>query len=156
MGKLTWLAPLALLLSAACSSQPPAPAGPPFKATVPVPELMESVLDPTADVIWESVGTIMTKEGTFEKAPQTDEEWALVRAAAITLAEAGNLLMLPQRSAGSDEWVKLAAAMQEQSLRAVKASEAKDKEALFNVGADIYESCVNCHKRFDPAITSVK
>jgi hypothetical protein len=119
-------------------------------------DLMESMFDPSADVIWESVGTIVTAEGTFEKAPQTDEEWAEVRAAAIALGESGNLLLLPTRSGGSDEWVKLAQAMTDQTLRAVKAAEAKDKEALFNIGADIYESCVNCHKRFHPGVTSVK
>lgn len=129
---------------------------PPFQATVPMHDLMESLFDPTADAIWESVGTIVTAEGTFEKAPQTDEEWDVVRAASINLAEAGNLLMLPQRSGGSDEWVKLAQAMTEQSLRAKKAAEDKNKEALFNVGADLYESCVNCHKRFHPGVTSVK
>ena len=46
--------------------------------------------------------------------------------------------------------------MIEQSKRAIKAAEAHDKDGLFNTGADIYEACVNCHKRFDPAITSVK
>ena len=30
---------------------------------------MANVMDPAADGVWESVGTIMTKEGTFEKAP---------------------------------------------------------------------------------------
>jgi hypothetical protein len=80
----------------------------------------------------------------------------VVRAAAISLGEAGNLLLMPTRSGGSDEWVKLAQAMTEQSLRAKKAAEDKNKEALFNVGADLYESCVNCHKRFHPGVTSVK
>jgi hypothetical protein len=154
--KLPWLAPLALLLSVSCSPQPAAPALPPFQATVPMHDLMESMFDPAADVIWESVGTIVTKEGTFDKAPQTDEEWDVVRAAAIALGESGNLLMLPSRSGGSDEWVKLAQAMTEQSLRAKKAAEAKDKDALFNIGADIYESCVNCHKRFHPEVVKVK
>ena len=64
--------------------------------------------------------------------------------------------MLPARSGGNEEWIKLAQAMIAQSKRAIKAAEAHDKEAMFNIGADIYESCVNCHKRFDPAITSVK
>jgi hypothetical protein len=154
--RLTWLAPLAFALTAACSSQPAAPPAPPFQATVPMHDLMESMFDPSADVIWESVGTIVTADGTFERAPQTDEEWGTVRAAAIALAESGNLLMLPQRTGGSEEWVKLSQAMIEQSLRAVKAAEAKDKDALFNIGADIYESCVNCHKRFHPGLTSVK
>jgi hypothetical protein len=129
---------------------------PPFQATVPMHDLMEAAFDPAADAIWESVGTIVTKEGTFEKAPETDEEWHGVRAASIRLAESGNLLMMPQRTGGSDEWVKLAQAMIEQSMRAVKAAEAKDKQALFDIGADIYESCVNCHKRFHPQVISVK
>lgn len=119
-------------------------------------DLMESLFDPTADTIWESVGTIVTADGTFEKAPQTDEEWDVVRAASISLAEAGNLLLMPQRSGGNDEWIKLAQAMTEQSLRSKKAAEDRNKEALFNVGADLYESCVNCHQRFHPGVTAVK
>ena len=129
---------------------------PPFDTTISVKDLMAHVIDPTADVVWESVGTIYTKEGTFEKAPQTDEEWAAVKAGAMTLVEAGNLLMLPSRSGGNDDWIKHAQAVIAQSKIAIKATEAHDKEALFNAGADIYDACVNCHKQFDPAITSVK
>ena len=117
---------------------------------------MASVADPAADVIWESVGTIYTKEGVFEKKPETDEDWNGVRAGAITLVEVGNLLMLPARSGGNEEWIKLAQAMIAQSQRAMKAAEARDRQAVFDTGADVYEACVNCHKRFDPAITSVK
>ena len=40
---------------------------PPFDTTTSVKDLMANVIDPTADEVWESVGTIMTKEGTFEK-----------------------------------------------------------------------------------------
>jgi hypothetical protein len=129
---------------------------PPFDTTISVKDLMAHVIDPTADVVWESVGTIYTKEGTFEKAPQTDEEWEAVKAGAMTLVEAGNLLMLPSRSGGNDDWIKHAQAVIAQSKIAIKATEAHDKEALFNAGADIYDACVNCHKQFDPAITSVK
>ena len=117
---------------------------------------MASFVDPTADVVWESVGTIYTKEGVFEKAPATDEEWNDVRASAVALVEVGNLLMMPGRSGGNEEWVKLAQALITQSQRAIKAAEAHDRDGVFNTGADIYEACVNCHKRFDPAITSVK
>lgn len=129
---------------------------PPFNTTISVKDLMANVVDPTADGVWESVGTISTKEGTFERAPATDEEWNLVKAKAITLVEIGNLLMLPQRSGGNDEWIKLSQDLIAQSQRAIAAAEAHDKDGVFNTGADIYEACVNCHKRFDPAITSVK
>jgi hypothetical protein len=151
-----WLTPLALFFGISCSSQPPAPAMPPFDTSVSVKELMANVLDPAADVVWESVGTIVTKEGTFEKAPATDDEWNQVKAAAITLVEGTNGLLLPARSGGSAEWITLAQATIAQSKRMIKAAQDHDKEAVFNVGAELYDSCVNCHKRFDPAITSVK
>ncbi len=129
---------------------------PPFDTTISVKDLMASLVDPTADGVWESVGTIYTREGTFEKVPQTDEEWNEVKAKAITLVEVGNLLMMPSRSGGNDEWVKHAQALIAQSKVAIKAAESHDKDGLFNAGADIYDACVNCHKQFDPAITSVK
>jgi len=109
---------------------------------------MLNVLDPAADGIWDSVGFIMTLEGTFEKAPATDDEWAGVRASAIQLAESGNLLMMPSRSGGSAEWIAEAKALIDASNRAIKAIEAKDKAALFTIGGDIYDVCTNCHQRF--------
>ena len=144
------------LLNSACSSKPAAPAMPPFDTTTSVKDLMANLVDPTADIVWDSVGTISTPEGTFEKAPATDDEWDDVKAGAITLVEIGNLLMLPARSGNNDEWILRAKDLITQSQRAIKAAEAHDKEGVFNIGADIYETCVNCHKRFDPAITSVK
>ena len=117
---------------------------------------MANVMDPTADVVWGSVGTIMTKEGTFEKAPQTDDEWNNVKAHAIMLVEGGNLLMLPARSGGNQEWVQMAQDLITQSKRMITAAEKHDKTAVFDVGADIYDRCVNCHKKFDPAIRDAK
>lgn len=121
---------------------------PPFQTTANMKDLMLNVLDPAADGLWEAVGTIITLEGRFEKAPQTDDEWAGVRANAIQLAESGNLLMLPSRSSGSAEWIAEAKALIDTSNRALKAIEAKDKDALFTIGGDIYDVCTNCHKQF--------
>ena len=136
------------LAAVACSSAPTAPAMPPFQATANMKDLMLNVIAPAADTLWEPVGTINTAEGTFEKAPATDDEWAGVRAGAIQLAEAGNLLLLPSRSGGSAEWIAQSQAMIEASNRALKTIEAKDKDALFTVGGDIYDVCTNCHKQF--------
>ena len=129
---------------------------PPFDTTTSVKDLMANLMDPTADVVWGSVGTVMTKEGTFERAPANDDEWNTVKAGAITLVEAGNLLMIPARSGGNPEWIDLAQKLIVQSKRAVKAAEAHDRQATFDIGADIYDACVNCHKRFDPAIRDAK
>jgi hypothetical protein len=121
---------------------------PPFQTTANMKDLMLNVLDPAADGIWESVGTIMTQEGTFEKFPATDEEWAVVRMHAIQLAESGNLLMLPSRSGGSAEWIDQAKALIDASNHAIETIDARDKDALFTVGGDIYDVCTNCHKQF--------
>jgi hypothetical protein len=148
MRKLSWMAPLVWLAAVSCSPAPPAQTMPPFQATANMKDLMLNVIDPAADTLWESVGTIITSEGTFEKAPATDDEWAGVRAGAIQLAESGNLLMLPTRSGGSAEWIAQAQAMIEASNRAIKSIEAKDKDALFTIGGDIYDVCTNCHSQF--------
>jgi hypothetical protein len=141
-----WLAPLVFLLFTSCSA--PAPAMPPFQTTASMKDLMLNVIDPAADTLWESVGTVITAEGTFEKAPSSDDEWAGVRAGAIQLAEAGNLLMLPSRSGGSGEWIAQSRAMIDASNRALRAIDAKDKDALFTIGGDVYDVCTNCHKQF--------
>jgi hypothetical protein len=117
-------------------------------------DLMANVLDPAADGIWESVGTIMDLEGTHERFPQTDDEWAVVRMHAIQLAESGNLLMLPSRSGGSEEWIAQARALIDVSNRALKTIDAKDKDALFTVGGDIYDVCTNCHRQFAETIAT--
>jgi hypothetical protein len=152
MRQLGWFAPVVLVLSASCSTAPPAPALPPFQSTANMKDLMLNVLDPAADGIWESVGTIIDESGTHERFPQTDDEWAVVRMHAIQLAESGNLLMLPARSSGSDEWVAQARALIDVSNRAIRIIESKDKDALFTVGGDIYDVCANCHQQFAQGI----
>jgi hypothetical protein len=64
------------------------------------------------------------------------------------LAESGNLLMLPSRSSGSEEWISEARALIDASTRALKAIDAKDKDALFTIGGDIYDVCTSCHRQF--------
>lgn len=147
MRTFAWPLPFALLGASACSAPAPPPP-PPFQTTVNMKDLMLNVIDPAADGVWEAVGTVATIEGVFEKFPATDDEWAGVRAYAIQLAEAGNLLLLPQRSNGSPEWIGDAQAMIAQSTRAIKAIDAKDKEALFTIGGDIYDVCTSCHAKF--------
>ena len=151
-----WLAPVFFVVTVSCSSQPPSSALPPFDTTISVKDLMANVIDPTADAVWESVGTIMTREGTFERAPQTDEEWNRVKGSAMAIVEAGNLLMIPARSGGNDEWNQRALELIAQSKRVVQAADSHDKQGVFDRGADMYDACVNCHKQFDPAIRDAK
>jgi hypothetical protein len=117
-------------------------------------QLMEWVIDPSADVIWDSVKSISTREGTQEIAPQTEAQWAAVRNAAATLTEAGHLLMLPGRARDDKEWAVAAQALVRTSEKALEAAEAKNKDALFALGGDIYSVCRGCHLQYAPQLAS--
>jgi hypothetical protein len=94
--RFTWavVAGISLLLIGACQKQPPEPE---YEVTATVKDVMDAMVDPIADVLWESVATIVTSAGTEERAPKSDEDWARVRRGAITLVEATNLLRMPGR-----------------------------------------------------------
>ena len=137
-------------LSTACGGPPP----PPFKAVVDTKLLMQAVVDPNADLIWDAVKSIDTKAGSQEIRPKTDEEWTAVRNAAVTVAEAGNLLMLVPRAKNGDDWMKKAQEMIDTGEAAIRAAEAKNADRLFTVGGDIYEACSNCHRQYMDAIVN--
>ena len=40
-----------------------------------IQELMDAVIDPSADALWDSVSITTTKKGTVFHQPHTDEEW---------------------------------------------------------------------------------
>src|SRR5712691_3351567 len=65
-----------LLLAAACQARQPQPE---YQTTATIKDIMDSMVDPNADYLWESVATIVTAAGTEERAPRTDEEWTNLR-----------------------------------------------------------------------------
>src|SRR5206468_9502962 len=140
------LAIVALVACAACGGPQP----PPFKPVVDVKQMMAGIVDPSADVVWESVATIFTKEGVEERRPRTADEWANVRNHAMMLTEAGNLLMMPSRAKDGDEWMKMAQELVDTSAVALRAAEAKNVEGLYDVGGKIDEVCEKCHKKYWP------
>jgi hypothetical protein len=60
--------------------------------------------------------------GTVNRRPKSDEEWATVRNSAIVLTEAANLLMMSPRAKDGDEWMKRSQEMMDTGLAAWKAS----------------------------------
>lgn len=145
-----WWAPglclplLACLLPplAACADPPDPPA---FVAAADSRQLMVSVIEPAAEAYWDAVGVIMDEEGTHEIEPRTPEEWAAVESAAWVLAESGNLLLLEDRAQGRGHWIAMSRAMIEVGTRAADAAAAKDPQAVFDMGAEVYFVCTGCH-----------
>ena len=109
---------------------------------------MERVIDPTADLFWESSGTIITAAGEKSRAPTTDEGWQAAVNAAATLVEAGNLLMMPGRARDDKEWMQYARQLQVSAAAGMKAALAKDEKAVFDTGGDIFLACRSCHMKY--------
>jgi hypothetical protein len=167
-----------LALVSACASQQPQAqqktgGEPEFRTTATVKDIMDALVDPGSDYIWDSVETVVSAKGVEEKAPHTDEEWKAVRNHAIMLLEATNLLQMPGRhvaKAGEKaddpkvelapdqietminndraSWIKYAHGLHDATMEALKAAEAKDKDKLLDVGNGIDEACEKCHLQY--------
>jgi cytochrome c553 len=149
-----WL-PLCLITLLGCS--PPHAVSPASSGLTPVlglKQMMEWVIDPAADVIWDSVKSITTEAGTKDIAPQNAEQWDAVRNAAATLMEASNLLMVPGRARDERGWAAFARGLRTSAGGALKAAEAKNTEALFAAGGDIYVVCRGCHTEYAKHLNS--
>ena len=136
-------------------------------------DLMDSIIDPSADVVWGAVGSVVDQDGVHDTFPKTQEEWLNVRRGAIRIIEGSNLLMMPGREAappGSKSeapgveleppeitalikknrrsFDAFARTLQVLGIEAVRAIEAQDTAALLEIGGRIQDACEGCHQVF--------
>ena len=138
------------VLASACSEQQKPPPPPPYNVDRSVKEIMAHVIDPASGLFWRSSGTVVTVQGEQDLSPSTNEGWEAAESAAITTAEAGNLLMLPGRALDNGEWMKWSRQLIEDANAGALAAEHHDKKAMFETGARIYEVCTACHQKYMP------
>jgi len=159
------------VLPAACSA--PAPPEPALLATATIKDIMDSMVDPSADYIFESVAQIADEHGVTEKAPHTGDEWKEVRRRAVQLLEAPNLLVMSGRQAARpgersenpevelqpEEIQKLidadhaafvtrARILQDAAQTALQAIDAKNAKGLFDAAGQLDKACENCHLHY--------
>ena len=172
------LACATFLALAACNREQPSitpqaiPQQPPFKPSASIQDLMTSIVDPSADALWESVSSEMTSKGVEEKQPRTDQEWLAVRRDAIALLEAGNLLMMNGRpvthggkttedahiegvsnpsqirqaiDADPARFQASALVLHDAAAQALAAVDAKDPARLMLAGEKLDQACESCH-----------
>lgn len=139
-----WIAAVAVLALGACA-QAEQEAAANYRPVGDMADLMAGVVEPSAEVIWDAVGVIVDAEGEHQLAPQTEEDWMMLRFAAYTVAESGNLLMMPERALDQAAWITMSQSLVEMGQRAVEAADARNLDAIFDVGAEIYYVCTNCH-----------
>jgi hypothetical protein len=146
---------------------------PPFATDLTMKDLMLHVIDTNADVVWLSVTTVASDKGLVETRPTSDEEWAKVKGAAITLAEAANLLMIPGRKVAPDDhksevpgielegpemdaliakdpqaFYQHARDLYAAAMIAAQAADKKDADKIFEVGEAIEHACEGCHRAY--------
>jgi len=160
-------------------SKPAAPTAD-YNLVATIKDIMDSHVDPSADYIWQSIGTEVSADGIKEKRPQNPEEWKEERRRAMVLVEAANLLIMPGRRVAKEgekadnpevelgpeeiqalidkdrpNFLRLAKEFQTTAIEQLKAVDDKDIEALLKVGGDVDTRCENCHKVYwypnDPA-----
>ena len=90
------LAGLCLAITACTNGEVP-PGSPALARPATIKDIMDSMVDPSGDFLFESVVQIADENGIREIAPQTDEEWEEVRHHALVLLEAPNLLVMDGR-----------------------------------------------------------
>ncbi len=143
---------IGFIVAGARAEQRAAPAqaaAPPAIAPVAtVTQLMDGIIQPSATVVFESVGTIVDATGIHEQQPRTDTEWATVGASAASIVEAANLLLIGDRAVDQGEWAKMARAMADAAMLVVKATEAKDAQAVLAAGEPLNASCDACHAQY--------
>lgn len=118
-----------------------------------VKAVMAGFVDPSADALWEAVGSEVTVAGARDWVPVDDAAWvALVRSAA-TLGAGANALLVSPRVKDETAWRDAATALLSASRVARRAAEARDAKALFASGEAIVNACDSCHEQYwNPAL----
>lgn len=131
-----------------CASEPEQEM-PPFRIVASTGEIMHGIVIPNSDVVWGSVSIVVDESGETQNMPQSDEEWQEVADRAMGLAEASNLLLMPERSQGRQPWIDFTLEMSEKAEAAAEAALLRDFEQLLFTGGELYEACAKCHEEYD-------
>ncbi|MEQ1884908.1 MAG: hypothetical protein ABL967_07585 [Bryobacteraceae bacterium] len=159
-----------LVIGTSCAPRQP---GPEYRTNATIKEIMDLIVDRSADHIWQSVSTEVTLKGTFDHVPKTDEDWAEERSRALMLMEASNLLQMPDRKVappGSKaenpeieetpeaiqelidkdraSWIKYAHGLYDAAEALLKAAEARNAEGIEKGGEGLDKACENCHMNY--------
>lgn len=171
-----WILIASLLVNGtACRTKAPqtSPQAVALLSPATIKDIMDSMVEPSGDFVFESVQEISDEHGITEKAPKTDAEWEGVRNHLFVLLEAPNLLTMEGRRAARHEdrsknpavenqpeeiqrlldadhpsFVRRARRLQDAAVLAMKAVDAKNKDDLFHAIDSIDKACENCHLHY--------
>jgi hypothetical protein len=138
-----------------------------------IKDIMHSMVDPSGDFLFQSVRMIADERGVREIAPRTDAEWEGVRQRVMVLLEAPSLLTTRGRMAARPKdrsknpkvenepaevqklldadrpnFIRHANRLRDAASVALKAVDARDKDALFRALDGIDKACESCHLHY--------
>jgi len=149
-----------------------------FDTSSSIIEVMQGIVDPSADFIWDAVSYDVTAAGVKENIPKTPAEWLAVRRNALQLLEATNLLKIGGRRVAPATdipgWIKEPVApsdlahpaiqamidgdpaefgrhaqdLANGALLAIRAVDARSVDSLFTAGDVIDKACETCHLKY--------
>lgn len=145
-----------------------------FNIQMTIRDVMNTFIDPNADIIWEAVSYDASIDGgIIERMPETDEDWRLLRNSAIGIIEGANSLMIPGRrvaSPGSStpypdaeyepleveeklredraSWIAFSQGLQAATLNVMNAIDARDLDAYTEAGGAVDNACTACHQQY--------
>ena len=129
-----------LLIGAFGFAQAPSESFPPVAT---LKQIMMDLVYPASNEILLSI---------YRGGPKDENEWAALRRSAVTLAESGNLLMMPGRAKDQGGWMKDVKLLVEAGTAAYASAQAKDFQALAKVAEPLDASCTTCHKQYRPNV----
>ena len=170
--KIHWIV-MAALLCVASGCRKSAPPAPELATAATIKDLMDAMVDPSAEYLFDNIVEIVDETGIIDKTPKTDAEWKEVRRRALMLVEAPNLLVAPGRKVARpgekpeypevelgpeqiqklidddrDAFVRRARRLQDAATLALKAIDARDKKELFSKLGDVDKACESCHLHY--------
>jgi len=138
--KSLFLRPFFVSLCLCGSSVTPVSAQDPFQPVATISEIMVAITLPYSDALLY----------IQRNPPKNDRDWETLQMQALMLAESGNLLMMKGRAKNQGLWMKDAKLLVEAGAAAVKATRAKDIQAVLALNEQIVSSCITCHTQFRP------
>jgi mono/diheme cytochrome c family protein len=152
-----------VLPATAAGSQSSPPSRASFPAVGNLNQVMRGILFPSSNVLFDvqTQDPGAQKPGAHADAATTTgrygsvyDPWIVLDAAAISLAEAGPLLMTPGRRCENgkpvpvdrDDWQRYVQGLVEVGRTAYRASQTRNQAALAEVTSAIADACANCHR----------
>jgi len=140
---------------------PPKPAaGAPVRVTAKVQghlaQVMRGILFPNSNIIFDAQNNDPTKKKADEQFGNPYGGWQNVENAAIALAEASNLLIIPGRVCSNGkpapnaqpDWPKLVQGLRDASMASYKAAQSKNMDNIVDAAGTLTEACSACHDKY--------